>query len=298
MRSGKARSAKRRRNPPKSARSRASETDAHAPSGSVVSACRKISASPVAMAAPRLNWRERIGSHATTFAPRAAAISAVRSRLVPSATTISSAPAARAESMAAPIEASSFSAAMMTDTFTAAVYALPVNCYVLTGGRSTRMGRSKAEMFLDRVAAAATPVFDRVIAVQRFGQDPTSIETIFEEAHPGAAPVFGVVCALQHARAKCFILATDLPLITTPFLRALRFQFERSKAPALVPRWRGELQPLCAGYSPAVLPMLERRISEGKLDLLGLAATEAAIVDVSGDELTNVNTPEDAERLK
>ena len=174
----------------------------------------------------------------------------------------------------------------------------PVNCYVLTGGHSTRMGRSKAEMFLDRVAAAAAPAFEQVIAVQRAGQDPTSIETIFEERHDGSAPVFGVIRALQHANARCFVLATDLPLLTTALLRRLRAQFERSSAPALVPRWRGELQPLCGGYAPALLPALQRRVAEGKLDLLGIVAVEAAVVGVSGDELTNVNTPDEAERLK
>ena len=50
-----------------------------------------------------------------------------------------------------------------------------MNCYVLTGGRSTRMGRSKSDLFLGRIVDAAAPVFDGVIAVQRFGQPPASI---------------------------------------------------------------------------------------------------------------------------
>jgi molybdenum cofactor guanylyltransferase len=173
-----------------------------------------------------------------------------------------------------------------------------VNCYVLTGGRSSRMGRSKAEMYLERIAAAAAPVFERVIAVQRAGQEPASIETIFEEPHQGEAPAFGVVRALRHANARCFVLATDLPLLTTAFLRDLRDRFEKSKSPALVPRWRGEMQPLCGGYSPELLPAIERRLTEGKLDLRGILAEEAVVIDVSGEELTNVNTPEEAERLK
>ena len=38
-----------------------------------------------------------------------------------------------------------------------------MNCYVLTGGRSRRMGQSKPEMFLERVTAAARDAFDEVI---------------------------------------------------------------------------------------------------------------------------------------
>ena len=35
-----------------------------------------------------------------------------------------------------------------------------MNCYILIGGRSRRMGRPKEELFLDRVARAAAEVFE------------------------------------------------------------------------------------------------------------------------------------------
>ncbi|PYQ50790.1 MAG: hypothetical protein DMF59_09885 [Acidobacteria bacterium] len=56
-----------------------------------------------------------------------------------------------------------------------------MNCYLLVGGRSSRMGRSKIDIpfagstFLDRVAAAAKPAFDRVIAVQRAGGEGVNL---------------------------------------------------------------------------------------------------------------------------
>lgn len=170
-----------------------------------------------------------------------------------------------------------------------------MNCYVLTGGRSTRMGRSKSDLFLGRIVEAAAPVFDRVIAVQRFGQPPASIETIFEDEHEGEAPIFGVIRALEHAQEKCFVLATDLPLITTALLRELRTRFER--VPFLVARWQGEIQPLCAGYPPALIPLMRQRVGEGKLDLRGLFDGSAEVVEVAGDELTNVNTMNDFSHL-
>ena len=170
---------------------------------------------------------------------------------------------------------------------------------MLIGGNSSRMGRSKAEMFLDRIAAAAAPAFERVIAVQRHGGPPGSIETIFEPPHEGSAPVFGVLRALDHAyEDDCFILATDLPRITTELLADLRDTFERSGQPVLVARWHGELQPLCGAYSTDIEPELQRRVKAGKLDLLGFVSQMAVVVDVFGDELTNVNTPEEAERVK
>src|ERR1051326_4327614 len=83
-----------------------------------------------------------------------------------------------------------------------------MNCYVLTGGRSSRMGRSKRALFFDRVAAAARPVFDDVIALD------------WEEG--GKAPIFGVARALRNAQSRAFILAVDYPLITSDVLRFLR----------------------------------------------------------------------------
>lgn len=177
-----------------------------------------------------------------------------------------------------------------------------MNCYILTGGRSTRMGQSKAALFLDDVVKAASSAFDRVIAVQRHGMEPLSIETIFEEPHEGEAPLFGVVRALQDCKGRCFVVATDYPLITTPFLRDLRRRFESSDALVLMPVWRNVPQPLCAGYSSDLLPVLERRIAEGSLDLRGLLGEVRAVtVAVEGNALFNVNTPaerEEAQKLR
>lgn len=149
------------------------------------------------------------------------------------------------------------------------------------------MGASKAGLFLPRVVAAAKPVFDEVIAVDHRGDV--------------IAPIFGVEWALRAAGERCFILAVDYPLVTTEILRDLR---DRGG----VPMWNGRPQPLCATWDAALVPLIERRISEGRLDLLGLIA-EAKVEIIAeselrarhhGEPLLNVNTPEElaeAERL-
>lgn len=160
---------------------------------------------------------------------------------------------------------------------------------MLTGGRSTRMGTSKAELFLPRILAEARPVFDDVLAMDRLGPDGVT------------APIYGVQAALQLAQGRCFILAVDYPLITSAILRDLR---DRGG----VPMWNERPQPLCAAWDAALLPLLGRRIAEGKLDLIGLLA-EAKVEIIAesvlrarhrGEPLMNVNTPEElaeAERL-
>ncbi|HEX9161714.1 MAG TPA: molybdenum cofactor guanylyltransferase [Thermoanaerobaculia bacterium] len=184
-----------------------------------------------------------------------------------------------------------------------------MNCYVLTGGRSTRMGRSKSEMFLERIVAAATPAFERLVAVERAGVPPRAIDTIFEPPHDAEAPLFGVSRALADAPGPCFILAVDFPLIRSEVLSYLRARFERSNASMLVPVWDGTPQVLCAGYRTCVAPVIEQRIAAGKYDVRGLLdESDVEIIDeallramFAGEPLMNVNTPaelEAAERMR
>jgi molybdenum cofactor guanylyltransferase len=179
-----------------------------------------------------------------------------------------------------------------------------MNCYVLAGGRSSRMGAPKATLpfagstFLGRVVEAAEAVFDRVAAVVPFGaQGVRGVETLFENPHADEAPVFGVQRALEDARAKCFILAVDYPLITSALLADLAERFEASPAAMLVPHCDGYPHVLCAGYSPMLLPVIEARIASRQYDLRALA-TGAEVVPCEGFELMNVNTPEEREEAE
>lgn len=166
-----------------------------------------------------------------------------------------------------------------------------MNAYILIGGRSQRMGTSKTELFLDRVVAAATPVFGEVIAVQRNGGEPASIRTIYEEPHEQTAPIFGIERALRDANEQAFILAVDYPFVTTEVLCYLRDE-------ARIAIWDGRPQTLCAVWEVSALRLIHDRIRRGALDLRGLIDREMIAESelrarFSGEPLRNVNTPEE-----
>jgi molybdopterin-guanine dinucleotide biosynthesis protein A len=80
----------------------------------------------------------------------------------------------------------------------------------------------------------------------------------------------------------------------------------RGATPAVVPRWRGRLEPLHALWSRAALPVLEAALRSGDPSLqwltreVGAAVVEEddwAAADPGGRSLENVNTPEDLARL-
>jgi molybdopterin-guanine dinucleotide biosynthesis protein A len=161
------------------------------------------------------------------------------------------------------------------------------------------MRESKTELFLDRVVAAASPVFDEVLAVNRHDAEPLRIRTIFEDEGEGA--LFGVARALSDARDRCFVIAVDYPLITTEVLQFLAMQFEETASAVLVPEWDGLPQPLCAGWDASlVLPIVERRLAAGDCELRSLIAEAGAVMipeaelraRFTGEPLMNVNTPE------
>jgi molybdopterin-guanine dinucleotide biosynthesis protein A len=161
------------------------------------------------------------------------------------------------------------------------------------------MGVSKTALFLDRIVAAAAPVFDEVIAVQRFGGEPVSrIRTIFEDEHEDDGAIFGVARALRDAGGDAFVIAVDYPLITSEVLRFLR---EERRAP----EWNGRVQTLCAVWRADMLSRIEERIAARRYDLQPLVEREIIAESelrarFRGEPLMNVNTPEEleaAERL-
>ncbi len=196
---------------------------------------------------------------------------------------------------------------------------------ILTGGRSTRMGRAKAWLDLgDRplllqVARRVRPLVREIVVVAAQdqvlpaldevtggepapggGRPPCRI-TIVRDRVPDLGPLPALALGLATVRAAhAFALACDAPLIQPAVLHLLAR--ERTRARAVIPLWEGHAQPLVAIYSRHVASDLATLIAAGErslqaiLQLKGvhaLATERLRRCDPEGVSFRALNTPED-----
>ena len=178
--------------------------------------------------------------------------------------------------------------------------------FVLTGGRSSRMGRDKAllpiegsllvERTAKRVRAAAGSV-TLIGAPGRYAhlQLPV-LPDLAEEGGPGTpgGPIYGLHTALKTTRADWnLVVACDMPGLTATFLSDLLSAAKQLGCACLAPETDSGLHPLCAVYHRRAADAVEFAIQHKRFkmhDLLkSLGAVSWPVADAS--LLENVNTP-------
>jgi molybdenum cofactor guanylyltransferase len=184
--------------------------------------------------------------------------------------------------------------------------------FILAGGESTRMGRSKAALELEgvpmlvrtaRLVEAVSGAAPRVIGNLN-DADWNGLAVVADE-WPGAGPLGGIATALQTSKAPWnLIVACDLPYLTRPWLEFLAARALASQADAVVPANTRGAEPLCAVYHKrceaairAALGRGVRKVTDGLADLLVelIDPFEWKAFDSDGLLFKNMNTPEDYE---
>jgi molybdenum cofactor guanylyltransferase len=190
---------------------------------------------------------------------------------------------------------------------------------VLAGGRSSRMGTSKAALewhgstLLRRTTGIVARAADGpVVVVRAAGQDlpdlPRSIE-VAEDPREGKGPVQGIAAGLAALRGRAdvaFVCSTDMPFLHPAFVtRVLRALGDSDVA---LPVARGYRQPLAAAYRVSLADLAERLVAEERLRpafLFDECAVEQlddetlrkdpllAALDPDLDSVVNINTPAD-----
>ncbi len=193
---------------------------------------------------------------------------------------------------------------------------------VLAGGRSSRMGTSKAALewhgstLLRRTLGVLARAVDGPLLVVRApGQPLPEIPPqadMVEDPEEGLGPLQGIAAGLAALTGRAqiaFVCSTDLPFLHPVFVRrVLDALTDNSLADVVLPVARGFPQPLAAAYRVTLAPLVADLVAAGDLrpaflfrrcatlrldDAALLDDPVLAAADPALDSVVNVNSPDD-----
>jgi molybdenum cofactor guanylyltransferase len=149
---------------------------------------------------------------------------------------------------------------------------------VLAGGRSARMGRSKAGLewhgstFLRRVAGIVARAVDGpVVVVRAPAQELPSLPPgvrVVADAREGRGPVQGLAAGMAAVAGHselAYVSSTDVPLLHPAFVAAVLAAAEPQDVDVALPVAQGFRHPLAAAYRTSLLGRIEELIASGRM---------------------------------
>ena len=140
---------------------------------------------------------------------------------------------------------------------------------ILAGGKSSRMGRSKARLphggqtFLDYLAGELREFDELLVSVEQTPEEGMEGYTVVRDELADFGPVEGIYQLLRRAsHPYVLVVATDMQRLTAAFLHAFVSSL-REQDRCLVPCDGALLEPLCSVYHKDALPLLEQMRAEG-----------------------------------
>ena len=173
---------------------------------------------------------------------------------------------------------------------------------VLAGGKSSRMGRDKALLKLDRrtsierVVRTLEEVFESVVIISDRGTRYGFLGVpVYPDIFKHCGPLGGIHTALTIAKTSAvFFASCDLVFLTSHVV--LSIIDEPLRGDAVLASTESGIQPLCGLYSRRCLQPLEEHLTSRQLSVFGfLHGVSTSTIDVSenGLALTNINTPDE-----
>ena len=153
--------------------------------------------------------------------------------------------------------------------------------FVLTGGRSTRMGQDKAllqlagrsllELALDKLRTLP------LAAAPRIAGAPSEHAGVVADLHPGCGPLSGIEAALAASTQPLNVfLPVDMPLLPPEFLLWMLRRAQVTGALATVGRINGLPQPLCAVYHKHLLTHITGSLLAGDYKVMPVITAAAS----------------------
>jgi molybdopterin-guanine dinucleotide biosynthesis protein A len=176
--------------------------------------------------------------------------------------------------------------------------------FVLTGGKSRRMGTDKAGLDW-----GGQPLVEHMRAILSRVADPVELVGPggLNDREPGAGPVEGISTALEATESAAnIVVAVDLPFLTPEWLSFLLTRLSPTRPGVVGVEIEGKV-PLCLAIRREMRAEVDRYRNQGKRSLAGFLESvgarilaEPAFRDAGFDAgmFTNLNTPEDYARFR
>ena len=186
--------------------------------------------------------------------------------------------------------------------------------FVLTGGRSSRMGKEKALLEI-----SGTPLLVRAVhllqkicpCVKIVGQPERYARFGFigiGDQQPDSGPLAGILAALDQTTAPWnLVVACDMPYLSEEWLCYLTSRARASSALVLLPESQHGPEPLCAVYHRDGAAALRAEFEQGVLKVTRaleslpverISSSEITSFDPHGVLFQNLNTPEEYEQAR
>ena len=175
---------------------------------------------------------------------------------------------------------------------------------VLAGGAGRRLGQAKATLVVggrtlaERAVDTLLPDCRRLVVVSRPGVrlPPLAADVVLDRPGP-EGPLNALATGLAAVQSdRVLVLACDLPLAAPVVARLAASPLA---GPVVAADADGRAQPLCGRYlrGPALAACADLLAAGERRILPLLSRLAAGILRCDGDELLNVNSPHDLERL-
>lgn len=188
-----------------------------------------------------------------------------------------------------------------------------VYAYILTGGRSERMGENKAfltldnQTFIDIIYRKLSTLFQEVFVItKKEYKDLYKGFKVVCDVREEQSPIIGILTALSHSKKEyVFIKSCDNPLFSEELIKRmtdLAFGYD-----VVVPYLSDGLHPLFAIYSRKSIEVIKSQLEMKNFKIIDffdhlkvylIKEEEVKRYDVKLISFLNINTREDYESLK
>jgi len=193
---------------------------------------------------------------------------------------------------------------------------LSMTSIILAGGKSSRLGQSKAlqviegksliQWIVDRLAILST----EIIIATAYGKaipcfSAARIKTV-ADLYPGKGPLVGIYSGLiASSSSRAIVVGCDTPFLSVDLLEYMTQIC--STCDVIVPLIKKKVEPLCAVYSKSCLAPIQELLERNELQISRLFSM-VKVKYVEEDEINgfdpehlsffNINSPDDLERAR